>query len=121
MSYVDGFVLAVNDVAAYRKMATQAGRIWMKHGALQYFECVGDDVDTKHGTPFPKVARQKPGEITVFAFIVFKNKAHRNKVNAAVMKDPEMMPPSKEEQKNMPFDMKRMSYGGFKTIVALPS
>ena len=117
MAYVDGFVLAVNDVVAYRKMASKAGKIWMKHGALQHFECAGDDVDTGFGAPFPKLARQKPGETTVFAFIVFRNRAHRDKVNAAVMKDPGMKPPSKAEQKNMPFDMKRMSCGGFKTMV----
>ena len=119
MAYVDGFVLAVNDVDAYRKMASRAGKVWMKHGALAYYECVGDDVDTKFGAPFTKLARLKPGEQVVFAFITFKSRAHRDKVNAAVMKDPGMHPPSKEEQKNMPFDMKRMSYGGFRTIVAL--
>jgi len=117
MAYVDGFVLAVNDLDAYKKMASLGGKVWMKHGALSYYECVGEDVDTKFGVPFTKLAKLKPGEQVVFAFITFKSRAHRDKVNAAVMKDPSMTPPPKGE--SIPFDMKRMAYGGFRTIVAL--
>lgn len=119
MAYVDGFVLAINDIDAYRKMAKLGGKVWMKHGALSYFECVGDDVDAKFGQSFTKLAKAKPGEQVVFAFITFKSRAHRDKVNAAVMKDPAMKPPAPGAA--MPFDMKRMAYGGFKTIVALSS
>lgn len=115
MSYVDGFVIPVpkRNVAAYKKMATLGRKMWMKHGALQYFECAGDDLDIAHGLSFPKGIRVKPGETVVFAFIVFKSKAHRNAVNKKVMTDPAMaVGPQK-----MPFDMKRMMYGGFKTLV----
>jgi uncharacterized protein YbaA (DUF1428 family) len=115
--YVDGFVLPVpkKNVAAYRAMAKKAGRIWREHGALEYRECVGDDLDVKMATPFPKGIKTKPGETIVFAYIVYKSRAHRDKVNAKVMKDPrlsEMCDP-----KDMPFDCGRMLYGGFNTIV----
>jgi uncharacterized protein YbaA (DUF1428 family) len=85
----------------------------MKHGAVQYFECVGDDLKPKFGLPFPKLLKLKPGETAMLSFIIYKSRAHRDKVNAAVMKDPAMQgqPP------DMPFDAKRMAYGGFKAIV----
>ena len=118
MSYVDGFVIAIakKNLPAYLKMAGKGAKIWKKHGALQYFECAGDDLDVKNmGTPFPKLAKTKEGETVVFSWILYKSKAHRNAVNKKVMKDPqinEMCDPNK-----MPFEMKRMSYGGFKVMV----
>ena len=117
MSYVDGFVLPVptKNLAAYKKMAALGRKTWMKHGALQYFECVGHELESPLGcgVPFPKGIRAKPGETVIFAFIIYKSKAHRDAVNKKVMSDPAMaMPP-----KMMPFDVKRMLYGGFKTIV----
>jgi uncharacterized protein YbaA (DUF1428 family) len=117
MSYVDGFVLAVpkKKLRAYARMAKQAGRIWRKHGALDYKECVGDDLKVKMGTPFPRTIKLKPGETVVFSYIVFKSRAHRDRVNAKVMKDPrlaDMMDP-----KDMPFDVERMNYGGFRVLV----
>ncbi len=118
MSYVDGFVLPVptKHLAAYKKMANWGRKTWMKHGALQYFECVGHDLKTPMGcgVPFPKGIRAKPGETIVFAFIIYKSKPHRDAVNKRVMSDPAM---AKAAPKGMPFDVKRMLYGGFKTIV----
>jgi uncharacterized protein YbaA (DUF1428 family) len=117
MSYVDGFVLAVpkSKLRAYRSMAQKAGKIWRKYGALDYKECVGDDLKNKWGAPFGKAVKLKSGETVVFSYIVFKSRAHRDRVNASVMKDPAM----KADMQNqpMPFDMKRMVYGGFKVIV----
>lgn len=123
MKYVDGFVLAVpkKNLKAYKKMASDAGKIWMKHGALQYVECVGDDLKSaaKWGClPFPEMIKAKPTETVVFSFIVYKSKAHRDKVNAKVMKDPKM-DPEKCKDKSMPFEMNRMAVGGFETIVEL--
>lgn len=117
MSYVDGYVLPVpkKKLATYKKIATQASKVWRDHGALDYRECAGDDLASSFCLPFPKVIKPKADETIVFSYIVFKSKAHRNKVNAAVMKDPriaKMCDPA-----NMPFDCKRMVYGGFKTIV----
>jgi len=117
MSYVDGFLLPVpkKNMAAYRKMAAKAGKIWREHGALEYRECTGDDLDTKYGLPFPKAMKLKPGEVPVFSWIVFKSKAHRDRVNAKVMKDPRLQ--GSMDPKAMPFDIKRMQYGGFKVLV----
>ncbi|TAJ84124.1 DUF1428 domain-containing protein [Reyranella sp.] len=116
MSYVDGFVLVVpkKNLAAYKSMAKKAGKVWREHGALDYRECVGDDLKVKFGLPFPKLIKTKPNETIVFSYIVYKSRAHRDKVNAKVMADPRLQKMPKE----MPFDMKRMAYGGFKTIVA---
>jgi uncharacterized protein YbaA (DUF1428 family) len=119
MRYVDGFVIPVKKdrVAEYKKIAAEAGKVWMRYGALQYFECAGDDLKgaSKWGClPFPKMAKAKPNETIIFSFIVYKSRKHRDAVNAKVMKDPIMKP---ENQKAMPFDMKRMAVGGFKTIV----
>ena len=116
MSYVDGFVLVVpkRKLAVYKKMASRAAMVWRDHGALDYRECVGDDLKVKMGLPFPKLAKTKAGETVVFSYIVYKSRAHRDRVNAKVMKDERLhegMP------KEMPFDMKRMAYGGFKTLV----
>jgi uncharacterized protein YbaA (DUF1428 family) len=114
--YVDGYVLAVpkKNLAAYRRIAAMAGKIWRKHGALDYKECAGDDLAVKGVVPFTRLLRLKPGETAVFSYIVFKSRAHRDKVNAKVMKDPEMKEP---DPKDVPFNMKRMAYGGFKVIV----
>ena len=115
MKYVDGYVLPVpkKNLKAYRLMAQKAGKVWRKHGALDYKECVGDDLKTKWGIPFPGMMKLKPGEAVVFSYIVFKSRAHRDRVNAKVMKEMEKMC----EPKDMPFDMKRMVYGGFKILV----
>ena len=115
MSYVDGFVIPVpkKNIKAYRKMAAMGKKAWLKHGAVDYRECVGDDLAAKWGTPFTKMLKLKPGETAVFAYIVFKSRAHRDRVNAKVMKEMNAM----GAPKDMPFDMKRMVYGGFKTIV----
>ncbi len=121
MKYVDGFVIPVptKNLAAYQKMAKAAGKIWMEHGALQYFECVGDDLQHKGGpapASFTKTINCKRGETVVFSYIVYKSRAHRDKVNAKVMADPRLQ---KIAPKEAPFDMKRMLYGGFKTLVEL--
>jgi uncharacterized protein YbaA (DUF1428 family) len=117
--YVDGYVLPVpgKKLAAYKKMAAQAGKIWIKHGALRYVECAGDDLKSAEkwgGVSFSKLAKAGRNDRVIFAFVVYKSKAHRNKVNAKVMKDPIMNDP---KNKDMPFDMKRMAYGGFTTMV----
>jgi len=117
--YVDGYVLAVpkKNLRAYRQMAQMGGKVWRKYGALDYKECVGDDLNPKWaGIKFPRTVKAKPGETVVFSFIVFKSRAHRDSINAKVMKDPVMNDP-KYKDKPMPFDMKRMVYGGFKVIV----
>jgi len=117
-TYVEGFVLTVpkKKLNAYRRMATLASQIWREYGALEYAECVGDDMKVKMGVSFPKLAKAKAGEVVVFAWITYRSRADRNKVNAAVMKDPRLS--SMCDPSNPPFDMKRMSYGGFKTIVS---
>lgn len=116
MSYVDGFVLVVpkKKLAAYKAIACKAGKIWREHGALDYRECVADDMKVKSGVPFPKLAKAKPGEVVVFSYIVYKSRTHRDRVNAKVMADERLH----SIPGPMPFDMKRMSYGGFKTLVA---
>jgi uncharacterized protein YbaA (DUF1428 family) len=116
--YVDGFVLPVprKNLAAYRSMARKAGKVWREHGALEYIECVGDDFKVKGGlVPFPRLARSKPGETVLFSWIVYESRAHRDRVNAKVMKDPRLA--SMMAGKAMPFDVKRMAYGGFKVLV----
>jgi len=117
MQYVDGFVLPVpqENLQACRRIAQKAGKIWREHGALEFRECVGDDVKMGKLTSFPQSVKLKPGETVVFSWIVFKSRAHRDRVNAKVMEDPrlaKMMDP-----KSMPFDAKRMIYGGFKVLV----
>ena len=118
--YVDGFVtpLKKSKVAAYRKMAAKAGKIWMEHGALEYMECVGDDLNIKMCKSFKQLAKPKPNETVVFSYIVYRSRAHRDRVNKKVMADKRMqtmMP----DQMEMPFDCKNMTYGGFASIVAL--
>ena len=115
--YVDGFVLPVpkKNLAAYRAMARKAGKIWREHGAIDYVECVADDVKPGKLTSFPQSVKMKPDETVVFAWIVYKSRAQRDRVNKKVMADPrlaDMMDPKK-----MPFDCKRMFYGGFKELV----
>jgi uncharacterized protein YbaA (DUF1428 family) len=117
MGYVDGFVLPVprKKLPAYRRLARKAGRIWREHGALEFRECVGDDVKVGKLTSFPRSVKLKPGETVIFSWIAYKSRAHRDRVNAKVMKDPrlaKMMDP-----KAMPFDGKRMIYGGFKLLI----
>jgi uncharacterized protein YbaA (DUF1428 family) len=117
MTYVDGFLLTVpkKKMAAYRKMAKLGARIWKKHGALEYRECIGDDMRAKGMVPFPKIAKPKAGETVVFSFIVYKSRAHRDAVNKKVMSDPALT--NSMNPKDMPFDCKRMAYGGFKVLV----
>jgi uncharacterized protein YbaA (DUF1428 family) len=117
MRYVDGYVLPVpkKKIAIYRDIARKAGKIWREHGALEYRECVGDDLDVKGLTPFPRRIKVKRGETVVFSWIVFKSRAHRDRVNARVMKDKRMA--ASMDPKTMPFDVKRMVYGGFKMLV----
>ena len=117
MPYVDGFVIPMprKNLPAYRRMARAAGKVWKEHGALEYRECAGDDVKTKFGMPFPKLAKAKAGEMVLFSWIVYRSKAHRDAVNRKVMADPRIA--KMMQGKQMPFDVKRMSYGGFRTIV----
>ena len=115
--YVDGFVLPVpkKNLQAYRRLAQKAGRIWREHGALEFRECVADDVKVGKQTSFPRSVKLKRGETVVFSYIVYKSRAHRDRVNAKVMKDPrlaKMMNP-----KAMPFDGRRMFWGGFKVLL----
>lgn len=118
MPYVDGFVVPVpiKNLAAYRSMSRKAGKLWREHGALEYYECVADDVKPGKLTSFPQSVKLKPGETVVFAWIVYKSRADRNRVNKKVMADPRL---AKMSPKDSPFDMKRMIWGGFKMMVAL--
>lgn len=115
--YVDGFVLPVpkKNLAAYTRMAQKASKVWREHGALEYRECIGEDLEVKFGVPFPRLARVKPGEVVVFSWIVYKSRAHRDRVNAKVMKDPRLA--AMMDPKDTPFDVKRMCYGGFDVLV----
>jgi uncharacterized protein YbaA (DUF1428 family) len=116
MTYVDGFVLPVpkKKVRAYRQMAAKAGKVWREHGALEFRECVADDVKVGKRTSFPRSVKMKPGETVFFSYIVYKSRAHRDKVNAKVMKDKRI---AGMDMKSLPFDAKRMIWGGFKTLV----
>ncbi|MEZ5535255.1 MAG: DUF1428 domain-containing protein [Thiolinea sp.] len=119
MSYVDGFVLPapIDRLDEYRKMAQSAGEIWMEHGALAYKECVGDDLNSEFaGGSFPKIAGAQEGETVVFAFIIYKDRAHRDEVNTKVHQDPRMQC---GDMNDLPFDCNRMNYGGFTTLVDL--
>ena len=119
MTYVDGYILPVpkKNIQAYRRLAQKAGKIWREHGALEYRECVGDDLEIKNVVPFPRRIKLKPDETVIFSWIVFKSRAHRDRVNAKVMKDERLAGSS--DPKAMPFDVKRMIYGGFKVLVDL--
>ncbi len=116
--YVDGFVLPVpkKNLKAYRAMATGASKVWRDHGALEYSECVGEDLKPMFGASFAKQLKCKKGETVVMAWIVYKSRAHRDTVNKKVMKDPRLG--AMCDPKNMPFDVKRMLYGGFEVIVS---
>ncbi|MBX7246322.1 MAG: DUF1428 domain-containing protein [Candidatus Sumerlaeaceae bacterium] len=119
MPYVDGYVLPVlkKDLPAYRRIALKAAKIWIEHGALEVRECAGEDLKPAFGIQFPKLIKTKPGETVVFSWIVYKSRAHRDKVNAKVMKDPRMNDMGSVDE--MPFDCKRIVYGGFETIVSV--
>lgn len=116
MAYVDGFVIPIpkKNVAAYLKMARQGFRVWRKHGALDYKECVADDLEPT-GMPalFPKMAKLKQGETLIFSYIVYRNRKHRDSVNKKVMKEMSLQKPPKD----MPFDMRRVACAGFKVVV----
>lgn len=117
MPYVDGFVLLVpNDkLDAYREMAETAGKVWMEHGALEYRECVGDDFNAEFGKSFTELAQPHEGETVIFSWIVYESREKRDEINAKVMQDPRIKDSCDPD--NMPFDCKRMTYGGFKTLV----
>lgn len=118
MAYVDGFVIPLpkKNVAAYRKISSAAGKLWMEYGALGYFECLGDDVPPGKVTSFPMSVNLKPSEVVVFSWITYKSRADRNRINKAVMADPRM---KSMAPKAMPFDGQRMIFGGFKPLVTL--
>jgi len=120
MKYVDGFLIPVpkRHLETYRGIARKAGRVWKEHGALEYRECVGDDLRSP-GTAltFPKSVRLKRGEVVLFSWIVYKSRAHRDRVNAKVMKDPRIV--KMMEDDTTPFDLRRMAYGGFRVLVDL--
>jgi uncharacterized protein YbaA (DUF1428 family) len=113
--YVDGFVLPIprKSEEAYRRIARRAAKVWLEHGALEYRECIGDDLDVKMDSTFPRQLKVGRGETVVFAWIAFRSRAHRDRVNARVMKDPRM----DVDPKDMPFDVKRILYGGFRVLV----
>lgn len=115
--YVDGYVLPIpkKNLPRYFQMARAAAKIWREYGALDYKECVGDDLKVKWGRGFPKAAAAKSNETVIFAWIVYKSRAHRDRVNAKVMKDPRIA--AMCDPKNPPFDMNRMQVGGFKVVV----
>jgi len=117
MSYVDGYVLPVpsKNLDAYKKMARKAGKIWMEYGALQYAECVGDDVKPGKVTSFPQAVKLKDGEVVVFSWIVYQNRRDRDRINKLVMADPRLA--SMADPKNLPFDGRRMFWGGFKPAI----
>lgn len=116
MRYVDGYVLPLpkKNLETYRRMARKAGKIWREHGALEYRECVADDFKVKMATSFSRKFALKRGETVIFAWVTFKSRAHRDRVNAKVMNDPRL---ANMDAKSMPFDIKHMVYGGFKTLV----
>ncbi len=116
--YVDGFVLSIpqDKLAAYKKVATKSAKIWKEHGALEYRECVGDDMVAKDMVAFPKMAKTKPGDVVVFSWVIFKSRKHRDAANKKIMADPRIARMCAEASEII--DCKRMAYGGFKTIVS---
>ena len=118
MAYVDGFLLPIprRNVKRYKVMAQLAARVWREHGAVEYHECVGDDLKVKMGMSFLRASRARAGETAIFAWILYKSRAHRDRVNKKVMKDPRIVKMMEDTQ--MPFDVKRMAYGGFRVIVS---
>jgi uncharacterized protein YbaA (DUF1428 family) len=117
MAYVDGFLLPIprRNIERYKTLARLAARVWRQYGAVEYRECVGDDLKVQMGTSFPRASRARAGETVVFAWIVYKSRAHRDRVNKKVMADPRIA--TMMNNKRMPFDVKRMAYGGFRVIV----
>ncbi len=117
MPYVDGFIVAVprKNIGAYRKMSTKCGKVWREHGALDYREWVADDVKVGKLTSFPRAVKLKPNETVVFSWITYKSRAQRDKVNARVMSDPRLK--NMMDAKSVPFDAKRMIFGGFTNLV----
>jgi uncharacterized protein YbaA (DUF1428 family) len=117
--YVDGFVVPVpkKHLAAYRALARKAGKIWREYGALEYVECVADDVKPGKSTSFPQSVKLKPGEVVVFSWIAYTSRRARDRINAKVMADPRLT--AGMDPKNMPFDAKRMFFGGFKTLIEM--
>ena len=115
--YIDGFVLSIPKakLAAYKKLATKAAKIWREHGAFEYRECVGDDMEVEHMLAFPKIAKSKPDEVVIFAYAVFESRKHRDATNKKIMADPRIAAMVTESKAI--FDCKRMAYGGFKTLV----
>ena len=120
MPYIDGFIVPVpkRNLKAYRRLSTHAGKIWREHGAVDYWECVADDVKPGKVTSFPRSVKLKSGETVLFSWIVFKSRAHRDRVNAKVIADPRLG--KMMDAKSAPFDGRRMIYGGFKSLVRLP-
>jgi uncharacterized protein YbaA (DUF1428 family) len=117
MTYVDGFVVAVpkQNLEAYKDLARRAGEVWKEYGALSYVECIGDDVPYGELTSFPRAVQAKDDEVVVFSWITYESRESRDAINAKVMADPRL----KDEMANMPFDGKRMIYGGFRTFLKL--
>lgn len=113
--YADGFIITVpkRKLDVYRRISQKAGRVWKEYGAIEYIECVGDDLRIPMGLPFPRLTKAKPGEAVIFSWILYKSRRDRDRVNKKVMADPRI----KFDEKSMPFDMKRMSYGGFSVLV----
>ena len=120
MPYIDGFVVPVpkRNLKAYRRLSTKAGKVWREHGAVDYWECVADDVKAGKQTSFPRSVKLKPGETVLFSWIVYKSRAHRDQVNAEVMADPRIS--DMMDGRKAPFDGRRMIYGGFKSFVRVP-
>jgi uncharacterized protein YbaA (DUF1428 family) len=119
MTYVDGFIVPVpkRKLAAYKRMARKAGKVWREYGATAFYECAADDVSVGKRTSFPRSVKLEPAETVIFSFIIYRSRAERDRINAKVMKDPRLAKMMKP--KDMPFDAKRMIYGGFKTVVKL--
>ena len=120
MAYVDGFVIPIRrkNLPAYRRMARLAGKVWREHGAVEFRECVGEDLKVKGAVPFTRLARLKPGETVLFSWIVYRSRRHRDRVNAKVMRDPRLAK-MMSGASAVPFDTRRMSYGGFSVLVDL--
>lgn len=121
--YVDGFVIPVprRNLARYKRMAALAGRVWLEHGALEYYEAVGEDLSPEGvAVPFPGLTRARAGETVVFSWIVYKSRKHRDQVNKKVMADPRLQPMMPERLKDPPMDLQRMTFGGFDMLVDMP-
>jgi uncharacterized protein YbaA (DUF1428 family) len=117
-NYVDGFLVPVpkDKVEAYRRLAEGAGKIWKEYGALEFIECIAEDVKPGEVTSFPQAVKLEPNETVVFSWIVYKSRADRDRINELVMKDPRI---TGQDMKSMPFDGKRMIFGGFEVLVEL--